>query len=188
MIELSGHLPQPPTLQAKTWEKIKALHWNNVHTDRLRRETGDPAVCVAFCPVRKVWLLASLVNVGVRKGVGPLRASLDYERVPRVWGIWEDANKRPLSIDDPRLSQYVRSCNFRKGDRDALFLDMDREDALRAARFRGAIDDRCSDNDVRRACAKLADEVGAVDHRKGGEDGGPVRSTALFRRGAGAPQ
>lgn len=179
-MDLTKRAP-PPTLSEAAYKAVESLSWKNEWTDKVVRETGVQTFCMAYNPHRHVWLLANRIRMRIARGYTqePLPR---YEMVPYVWGEWRDDDGRPLAPYDPRLPDYVRSCDLQNDEaqRAKARMELEVKNGLQRDSD-NRIEAMALDSSMRRAAAAFADSVGHSPHRLGGHEGGVISSAALWK-------
>lgn len=187
MIQVADRAPSIPCIGEAQFARIQALRWDNPHSTRLQAVTGCKELVTAFDPSRSCWLLATRIPVFVRHPLPNGKWDKTLERGVLVWDTWTD-NGQALSIDDPRLEDYVRRCD-RSTQRTKWSDEVAADAAAREAAADREIEALARSEDLRRAFAKLADRRGmSGGHRKLSSEGGRISTALISRRGAGAPQ
>lgn len=191
MIEVVNRLDSTPTISDRQYRQIMALDWKTLHTERVKRETGDDRSCVAYDATTPraggpCWLLARYVVATIRNHDGK-REVLSTAMVPYVWAEWRDGTGRALSIDDPRLGDYLRACDrHRRGDE--IDKARDAVDEQKARDLATKRDDMARNPRVHAAIRARREKLGLIAHRKLGTQGGKISSANIWRNGAGATQ
>jgi len=191
MIEVVDRLASTPVISDRQYRQIMALNWKTLHTERVKRETGDDRSCVAYDANTPraggpCWLLARYV-VAIVKAHDGKREILTTTMVPYVWAEWRDGAGRALSIDDPRLGEYMRSCDRHRHGSE---IDQARDDAeaQQARNVQSKRDDMARNPRVHAAIRAQREKLGLIAHRKLGTQGGKISSANIWRSGAGAAQ
>lgn len=174
---------QPKVMAESLWNHLESLAWVNPVSCKLQAATGDAELHAAFDGKRGCWVLARRILVHVARGT---------DRVPAMgfwpWKEWrDDETGAPLSIDDPRLTDYVQRCDgWRREKQITAVLDEACDDAPKRKEAQDTIDALVREPEVRRAFAKFADAKGLSRHRLGGTEGGKISTASLWRSGAGS--
>lgn len=184
--QLSSKAPAPRIIGEEDYRKCMALDWNTSHTTRLREAMGDDLLCVAFDPnpAREngpCWLVARLVRTQVRLAYGS-GTYAETRLVPTIIDEWRNTDGTARSIDDPRLYGMLQRSDLTNGRTMSFGKDIDkvRLDSHKAIR------EIAQQESMRKAFAKLADQIGGSRHRKLGTEGGKISTTSIWRDGAGA--
>lgn len=189
MIVTFSGLGGPAVMSEDDYRRTMAMSWNTTHSTRVRHQTGDDSLRVAYSPERDCWVIARLRPTQVAKRFG-VRVLTDTEMVPWIWGEWRvdptDSTSAPLSIEDGRLVPWIHRCDFQRvGSRvvnEAL-------DKVRDERTNGPaqeLAERMKSQEAMRAAKMLGDSVGLIPHRDTGPNAKRISSAALWYRGATA--
>ena len=178
----------PRVITSEDHAAITALEWDNPHSTRLRRDVGDDLLRVAFRPESGCWVLGRLVPTQVYRPELGLNAMGVPALVPIIWAEWRadptDSATAPLSIDDPRLGEYIRRCDMQRiGPRTFN----DHLDAHIAAKRQAPIDaivDQMTSGEALNLVKQSARARGVVGHRPTGPNAKRITSAGLWQRGA----
>lgn len=168
-----------PCLPAEHYRYLQTLHWENVHTTRIRQEIGDDKLCMAYSPQAACWVLARKVRVHVKvPGLAPALVE-----TPFIWMNWVGPAGEALPPDDPRLITTIRfGDTWTRGDK-AIVGEVESSENAHHEAADKALADHHEDvaKELRPALAKAASELGLVHHRDTGNDAKKITSAGIWK-------
>jgi hypothetical protein len=107
-----------PQLSAQRYQRAQRIRWKNRHSRRLQQLVGDDRLVVGFDGAVKnddgttgCWVLARVCKRTVVQKYFSRELATE-ERVPVIFKHWiDDETGLPLSIEDPRLPDYLMMCD-----------------------------------------------------------------------------
>lgn len=182
MIEITRKAPPP--LAQEDYEHLKSLQWNNPATMRLRQAIGDDKLAIAWDPKAGCCLLARSHPVLVNWKGKPQ----GFVECYRPWAFWLElcfgGGDVALSMNDPRLVDYVRKCDLWSAHNE--FQHLDENDAAKQARREKEDADDLRDHlkEDESKFKQMVEATGFVRHRDTGNDARTISSAAIWREGA----